>query len=232
MSEAQIQPPVAPNVRFGLRSMIAVTSIASIFAAAAAPLSWGASETSQRHLAVAWCTTLASVAATYAFYYFRSRRVPRRAGQIRFYGMSAWERHWSPEGPPFLFWGAVIASPGILYSWFGNVAESANRPDPSFGLTLWIGFFIGFMVAHTFRRMIPWPMAITDEGLVDYGKLIPWDRFFRAEQFVDRPRIVRLHRVQIDYLFQGDPCVQFTPETEPAAVSFLSEKITASFREA
>ena len=87
------------------------------------------------------------------------------------------------------------------------------------------------MVAHTFRRMIPWPMAITDEGLVDYGKLIPWDRFFRAEQLVDRPGIVRLHRVQIDYLFQGDPCIQFAPEMESAAVAFVQERIAASFRE-
>jgi hypothetical protein len=88
------------------------------------------------------------------------------------------------------------------------------------------------MIAHTFRRTIPWPTAITDEGIVEYGKLIPWERFFRAERLADRPGIVRLHRLRLDYLFQGDPCVQFTPEAESAAASFLSEKIPASFREA
>jgi hypothetical protein len=231
MSEELNPPPVAPTVRFGLRSMVAVTSIAAIFAAAAAPLSWGASENSQRHLAVAWCTTLASVAATYVFYYFRTRRIPRRAGRIRFYGTSAWERRWSPEGPPFLFWGTVIASPGILYLWFGTIAESAVRWNPSFGMTLWIGFFIGYMVAHTFRRMIPWPIAITDEGVVEYGKFLPWERFIRAEHAADRFGIVRLHRRHRDYLGQGDPCIQLAPETESAAVAFLQERIAASSRE-
>lgn len=211
--------------------MVAVTSIAAIFAAAAAPLSWRASEVVQRHLTVAWCTTLASVAATYAFYYFRTRRIPPRAGRIRFYGTSAWERRWSPEGPPQLFWSGVAISPVILYLWFSNAAERANRPHPSFGWTLWIGFFVGYLVARTFRRMIPWPMAITDEGVVEYGKFIPWSSFFWAEQFVDRTEVVRFHRIRISDTAQGDPCIQLVPETASTAVTFLKERIEASLRE-
>ncbi|MBA4107753.1 MAG: hypothetical protein C0485_18625 [Pirellula sp.] len=231
MSEELNQPPIAPTVRFGLRSMVAVTSIAAIFAAAAAPLSWGASEAAQRHLAVAWCTTLASVAATYVYYSYRSRHIPRKAGPVRYFGTTTWERPWSPEGPPLLFWIGVIASPGLLYLWFGHVAEDANRPDPSYGWTLWVGFFIGFMVAKVFRRMIPWPIAITDEGVVEYGKFLPWERFVRAECAADRSEIVRLHRRYRDYVGQGDPCIQFAPETESAGAAFLQERIAASSRE-
>lgn len=231
MSEELNPPPVVPSVRFGLRSMVAVTSIAAIFAAAAAPLSWGASEVVQRHLAVAWCATLASVAATYAFYYFRTRRTPQRAGRIRFCGTSAWERHWSPEGPPQLFWSGVAVSPGILYLWLSIAADRANRPHPSLGWTLWIGFFVGYLIARTFRRMITWPMEITDEGVVDYGKLIPWSSFFWAEQFVDRPGVVRFHRVRIRDKAEADPCIQLSPETVSAAVTFVQERIEASLRE-
>jgi hypothetical protein len=231
MSEELDPPPVARSVRFGLRSMVAVTSIAAIFAAAAAPLSWGASEVVQRHLAVAWCTTLASVAATYAYYYFRSRHAPRRTGHVRYFGTTTWERPWSPEGPPLMFWIGVITSPGLLYLWFGHVAEGANRPDRSYGWTLWVGFFIGFMVAKIFRQMIPWPIAITDDGIVEYGKFLPWERFVRAEHAADRFGIVRLHRRYRDYLGQGDPCIQLAPETESAAAAFLQARINAASRE-
>jgi hypothetical protein len=211
--------------------MIVVTTVASIFAVAAAPLSWQASEIAQRHLAIAWCTTLFCTATTFAYYYFRCLRAPKKAGSLRFYLSATWQRPWSPQGPPFWYWLGVAVGPGVLFVWFQMVVENANRPDRSLGWTLWIGAFIGFMTANIFRPMIPWPIAITEHGIVEYGKFLAWDRFFRAEWLGDRPDVVQLQRRRYDYLFQGDPCLQVIPEQQSVVASFLSERFTPPFRE-
>lgn len=223
--------PIAPNIRFGLRTMIVVTTVASIFAVAAAPLSWQASEIAQRHLAIAWCMTLFCTAATFAFDYYRCRRLPKKGGPLRYYSSAAWQRPWSPQGPPFWYWLGVAIAPGVLFFWFQIVVENANRPDRSLGWTLWIGAFIGFCTAKAFRPMVSWPIALAEHGIVEYGKLLPWERFFRAEWLADRPGVVQFQRCQYDYLFQGDPCLQVIPEQQSAVASFLSKKIVPPFRE-
>ena len=85
--------------------------------------------------------------------------------------------------------------------------------------------FIGYMLGLTFRQMVPWPVVLTDEGIVEYGKLLRWERFSRAERLADRPGIVKLHRARYDFLGQDDLCIQLEPEVESAALAFLSEKI-------
>jgi hypothetical protein len=228
MSDEPLPMPTVPPLRFGLRAMLVSTAIAALFAAVAAPLSWGASATAQRYLAIAWCTALASVFGMFVYTFLRSRRLPRKGGRLRFYGAMPWQRRWSPQSPPGLYWATFSAWPGLTYYWFDKVAYRANSDYPSMGGTIYVGVFVGVLLSKLFRPLIPWPVALMDEGIVEYGKLLRWERFSRAERLADRPAIIKLHRIHYDFLGQDDLCIQLKPEVESAVLAFLSEKIAAS----
>ena len=222
MSDAPSIPIPAPTIRFRLRSLILATTMLALVAAPAGWFFRQQSEAAQMQLAAMWTAFPAFLMLALFYRYLRIKRIPLRAGECRCFVTTTRASLWRSCG--------LIACMAIVTASWSTLLSRSGLSFSSLAFPVWMGACFGVTFAGALQTILSWPVPLCERGLIENGKFRPWTGFFRAEWVASRPRVVRLHRLEQNYLFEGDLFLRVLPEQHAAVAAMFDELQACRFQ--
>ena len=219
MSAEPVPQPLAPVIRFRIRTMLTVTTVLAVAAAVAAPYWRAQKPTVQTALLVFWGFCLAFAAIGGWSYWRQSSRVPSQAGRIVEMAWPTGRKRWLPAVGLTSMTVASALTCVVIVTQSLSIAENERfTPAGKIFNAAYRGSCFGFMMGGAVLLFVRKPLYLCEHGIPGSFGFAPWKYIRHAEWLSDRPGVMKLRRLD------GDIYLNVSQREREAVEAFVRTK--------
>lgn len=191
--------PLAPVIRFRMRTVLAVTTVLAIAAAVAAPFWRKQAPPVQTALITYWVVILLCGALGGWMNWRQAWQLLPDAGDVRYIGWAAKHHRWGTTASSLITFLSLAGFIAVVATQSGVIARGAQSlmlgplPVSSLAGGLAPGFMLGGAMLYFLRR----PLYFCENGACGLTGA-PWKYIRHAEWLTERPGVMKLHRLDGD----------------------------------